>query len=413
MFAKSLPFLFAALLFCASPRFTQAESFLLRSGGKIEGELLNPKRASADPYLVKIPSGLKLSLARETVAKVVVQREIVLEYERLLPKVPDTAEGHWKMAEWCREAGLRSQREEQLRQVLVHDTENEAAHVALGHLKLGGKWQSMEDYMTSLGYLKYEGVWRTQQDVELARSGDKSEDRSIAWRKQIRIWRSWIGKKREGEAYANIKAIRDPQAAGELIDLLQLKGQPRDLRMVAVDVLSELPGNPAEGTFIQLAMTDLDQGIRDACLDQLVRVQSKSAVHQYIGVLKSEKAMPTVINRAAGALGRLGDQIATLALIDALVTTHDVVVQPGSSSSGGLGPIASSFGSDAANPNSGGFSAGAPKPVKVKVESKNDAVLGALTALYPGTNFGFNKVAWKQWYAAKHTPRKIDLRRVD
>jgi len=398
------------LMLSASP--AGAESFLLKTGGQIDGELLNPKRNAADPYLVKTTTGMRVSLSRETVAKVVAVREAELEYERLLPKVAHTSAGHWEMAEWCREHGLRPQREQQLQLVLSLEPDHEQAHLALGHSRLGGKWQKMEDYMKAQGYLKHEGQWRTRQDVEIALAREEAEAEVIKWRKQIKnIWLGWIGKKREAEALTNLRQIRDPHAAPTLIEVLEQKGTSRELKMLVIDVLSELKGNPAEGTFVKLFMTDSDQGVRDACLDHLVRTKSKWAVHQFMAVIKDKKSMPTAINQAAVGLGRLKDPIATPALIDVLETTHEVLVTPGQSPQG-LGPLSSSFGSDPSNPASGGFSAGAAKPVKKKVTVTNDQVLAALTTLHPGVNFRFNEDAWRDWYMETHEPAKVNLRRA-
>jgi hypothetical protein len=318
------------------------------------------------------------------------------------------------MAEWCKEVGLRGPRERHLQEVILREPGHEAAHQALGHQRFDGKWQTPEAHMASQGYVKYHGAWRTKQDITLAKANEAVESKVIEWRQQIRIWRSWIGRKREQEGYANLRAIRDPNAAPTLIDLLDEKKQPRDLRALAVDVLAELPGHPGEQTLIKLAIFDADESIRDACLDHLVRHQSKSAVMQYIALLKHEQNL--VVQRAAAALGRLNDPLAATALMEALVTIHEILISPGNGGQGGLGPIASTFGnspSGGINPSGGGFSAGSAKPVKKKVPINNDAALKALTTLYPGTNFAFDKVAWKQWYVEKFEPPSVNLRRAE
>lgn len=399
---------------CAVEHQAAAESFLLKSGGRIEGDYLNPKRNASEPYLIRTAEGVRLSLAKELVAKVVVKTDVEREYERLRPKVAETAAAHWEMAQWCREAGLRAQREFHLQKVIEHDPDHEMAHLALGHQRFGGKWHNPDEYMKSQGYLKHQGVWRTRQDVEIALAREELDEAVIEWRQRIRIWRSWLGKKRDAEAVANFKGIEDPLAAPVLIDILDQKNASRELRLLAIEVLAGLPNHPGEGAFIKHAMIDGDKGIRDACLDELIRMESKSAVHQCLALIKDEKATPTVIHRAATALGRLGDKIATATLIDSLVTIHETVEVPGGQTSGGgLGPISSSFGSDPANPASGGFSAGAPKPVKVKREFQSDAVLTALTTLHPGVNFGFNETAWKKWYVQTHEPPQVNLRRSE
>jgi hypothetical protein len=178
------------------------------------------------------------------------------------------------------------------------------------------------------------------------------------------------------------------------------------MRLLLIDVLADLKGNPAEGAFVKLAVADTDQQVRDACLDQLVRTRSKRAVHAYIGVIKSEKSLPPVINRAGVALGRLKDEIATPALIDALMTTHEFVEVPQQPAGT---TINNSFSSD----GSGGGTFGSPKPVKVKRTFQNEQVLSALNNLHPGVSFGFNEDAWRAWYEEKNEPPKVNLRRVE
>ena len=106
-----------------------------------------------------------------------------------------------------------------------------------------------------------------------------------------------------------------------------------------------------------------------------------------------------VINRAAVALGRLGDASVTPALIDSLTTRHKQTV----SSGGGMTP---SFSSDG---GAGLSMGGSPKVLSAGLQ--NSSVLAALASLHPGVGFGYDKLAWKRWYAETQTPRVVDLRR--
>lgn len=386
------------------------ESFMLKSGGQLDGELLNPKRDSTEPYQIKTVDGIRLSLARESVTRVVMKKDVEREYEKILPTMPDSADAHIKMADWCRVAGLRNQREHHLQQVLRLDSEHEDARRALGYVMLDGKWQKNDDYQQSLGYQRYQGQWRTKQEIEIVRAKEETEAAVIEWRRTMKMWRGWIGKKRDAEAFANFRAVRDPRAAPAFVEILVDKDMPQELRGLAAEVLAQLPGNPGESALVKLALEDPNDRIRDTCLDQLVRLNSRAAVFQCIAILKNEKSTNVMINRAGQALGRLENPVATPALIDTLVTTHEITVVPGSSSSGGLGQIAPSFGGGT-DGGGGGLSAGGGKPVKQKIQVKNDSVLSALVALNPGVNFAFDTIQWKRWYAQKQEPGKVNLRR--
>ena len=105
-----------------------------------------------------------------------------------------------------------------------------------------------------------------------------------------------------------------------------------------------------------------------------------------------------MVHRAAIALTYLKDPMATRPLIDALITEHKRVV-------GGDGRISPTF----SNQGSGLSMGGGPKVVKEKV--RNEPVLGALNALYPGVNLQYDQAAWRRWYAEQSTPRQISLRR--
>ena len=53
--------------------------------------------------------------------------------KRLCRTVPNTVEGHWDMAERCRKAGLKTQRDTHLQKVLELDP---------NHRRHGGDWAS-------------------------------------------------------------------------------------------------------------------------------------------------------------------------------------------------------------------------------------------------------------------------------
>src|SRR5205085_11181716 len=83
-----------------------AEVFILKSGGRIEGEYLNPTRQRGEPFQLRTEEGVRLLLADNTVARVIVKTDLDKQYEALAAKAENSVEGQWNMAEWCKEAGL-------------------------------------------------------------------------------------------------------------------------------------------------------------------------------------------------------------------------------------------------------------------------------------------------------------------
>src|SRR2546421_8617420 len=108
------------LVSCAAPQ-ARAEIVLLKSGARVEGEILNPKRERDDLLEVQPLEGLKLTLAAGQVKGILVQSKVLKDYEAAAAKLADTPEAHLAMAQWCLDAGLTEQRKFHLSQVLRHD----------------------------------------------------------------------------------------------------------------------------------------------------------------------------------------------------------------------------------------------------------------------------------------------------
>jgi hypothetical protein len=64
----------------------------------------------------------------------------VQEYLRRRSKTPDTADGHWKLALWCEQNGLKEQASALFHEVLRLDPTRDAARRRLGFKKTGGRW---------------------------------------------------------------------------------------------------------------------------------------------------------------------------------------------------------------------------------------------------------------------------------
>lgn len=377
----------------------QADVFVLNQGGRIEGVWLNPDESPRLSYQVEMPFGGRLTLQSAQVERVTVKSEAERKYEAFLPKVPDTAEGHWDAAQRCIKAGLEAQRDFHLEQVLRLDPNHAEARKLLGYHQSNGHWVRQQDVMTQRGYIRQGGNWKLPQEIELEKSAGGREQATGEYRKKLKLWAEWIAKARgkQAEGEAAIRAIKDPEASEALLEMLLDQKQPRPLRLLYLEVLSQMPNNASEVACSRIAIEDPDATLRDHCLDYLTDRHSQYALKYFVSMLKNEQN--ATVHRAAFALAKLKDPAATMPLIDALITEHKEVV-----GGGGINPSFSNQG--------GGLSmGGSPKVVKRKVQ--NDPVLGALTVLYPGVNFQFDQQAWRRWYSEQFTPKQVNLRRGD
>ena len=395
----------AAILMVVGP--SQAAVFLLVSGGQIEGEWLNRNEKQRQTYVVRMDSGGVITLGNAQVDEVLEKSEDLAWYEQELPKIQQTIEGHWGMAEKCRERRLKEQREHHLEEILKLDPEHERARHGLGYSRVDDRWVKTDEWKTNQGYIRYRGDWRIPQDVMLEKAAEEADKRERDWKKQVTTWRTWITRPRgkEQDAIDAIRAIDDPNAAAALAVILKDEKEQRNLRMLVIEAMGGLESPVAVGAFIERAMKDPDPNVRDACLDQLVHFGTARAVQAFQKLL--EASDNKIVNRAAFCLGSLGQPEATLALINSLVTEHRFLVQ----TSGAPGRMNVGFGD---GPGGGGNNfgvGGRPKLVKPKLQ--NESVLNALVALNPGVHFGYNIEAWKAWYVDQHQPLPGDLRRDD
>ena len=77
---------------------SRADEFVLRSGGTISGELLNPAEEPRETYVVATATGGKIVLGKDQVVEVRRKSEAELLYEKWLPGCPrpPRATGKWR-----------------------------------------------------------------------------------------------------------------------------------------------------------------------------------------------------------------------------------------------------------------------------------------------------------------------------
>ncbi len=78
----------------------RGDVFVLKSGGRIEGELIGGERSRSSQYRVKTAVGGDVTLERSQVARIERRTSREREYERIRPTHSDTVDEHWALAEW-------------------------------------------------------------------------------------------------------------------------------------------------------------------------------------------------------------------------------------------------------------------------------------------------------------------------
>jgi hypothetical protein len=370
----------------------RAEVFLLHHGGQIEGQWINRQDAKPDTYEIDMLSGGHITLSAALVEKVVVQSDVLQRYQELLPRVPNTVEGHLDMAERCRKAGLKEQREFHLQKVLELDPNQAEARRGLGYSQVDGKWVRADEWFQNQGYVRHEGGWRLPQEVEIDTRQDRRVVEEKDWRKKLQVWRNAIVRNRNDsrDAVAKLRDVKDPLAIAGLSEMLADPEEPKQLKLLYIDVLSQFSSPSAVAALLKRVMTDPDLEVRERSIDAAKLHGNQQALVILSRLLKDKDNK--VVNEAGWALGRLGDPAAVPALIEAVVTKHRYRVQMG----GGPGGVSGGF-----SPQGGGGLQAGGKTVLIEKELQNRQVLTALTSLVPaGVNFAYDKAAWKNWLAS-------------
>ncbi len=374
-----------------------AEVLVLKSGGKIHGDWLNPDQSPRKSYLFRVAAGGQLTIAGEQVDRVLQLTLAEQRYAKFLPNMPDTIEGQWKMAQWCKKNGLEKQRQTHLEAILKADPEHVEARRGLGFSRRDDRWIKTDEYMREQGFVRYRGSWRLPLDVQREQQKKSVEEVEKKWRHDLKIWRGQIGKRRGAGALERISSVRDPFAAPAMAYLLDNESNPQ-LKEAYIGALATMNSSVATSALVKHSLEQRDERIRDLCRDALKRRGGRASMHSFIKALSSSENYR--VNRAAAALASVGDRNAVLPLIDALVTTHKYKV------GGGGAGMTTSFGNGGS-----GLSTGGNKPKIVTQLYQNRAVLAALVVLTDGANLGYDKAAWRRWYTRSTAPAGLTLRR--
>ena len=396
----------AALLTGAVAAPAGADIFVLANRGEVHGQLVNRDESPRKTYVIKTTSGGQVTLDAKQVVQVQPQSAAEMKYDRYLVDCPNTAEGHWIMAEWCRKNHLYPQRETHLKRIIDIDPEHAQARRGLGYSQIGGRWVTQEQVMLENGYVKSKfapGKWVLPQEEALLEQRDKVTRARLGWNAKLKQWSGWLSTDKASEAVASIKAISDPFAVPALAKYLGTE-QRRPVRMLYLGALSRINEPPALDVLVGVSLNDTDDEVRLSALEAVVTQQYEPAVAHYVQALKAQDNV--VVNRAAVALGELGNRTAVGPLIDALVTTHKFKIQKGQP-----GQTAAAFGNGPGIGGGGGFTFGGSSTKIIEQQLKNPAVLQALVKLTEGTSFNYDTKAWKNWFVAQRKPATLDARR--
>ena len=375
-----------------SGNLCRGDTFVLNSGGRIEGQWLNRDEQPPKEYLVLTPSGLKASLQVTQVREVVRASSDRSDYAQRALAAPDTPEGQWQLAEWCRQQLLFDERRSHLKRVIALDPNHSYARRALGFQFLDGEWITQADFRRQEGYELYKGKWRTPQEIEILEEQARLDQAHKDWLKKLRRYRAELDDPARARlGMESLTGVKDPIAVRPIV-FLMTRERSRRVKMLYADVLAGIDSADAVGALVERVLYDPDEEMFHYCLARLIDRRPPRLADPLITALKNKNN--ATVNRAAAALGRIGDSEAIGPLIDALVTTHTHYI-PGRNPDS----TTATFSGGQHSVSQGG------SPQIIFRHIRNQPVLDALNKL-TRTNFEFDQQGWRYWHAQEKKARE-------
>ncbi|MGC4006378.1 MAG: hypothetical protein QM811_25945 [Pirellulales bacterium] len=369
--------------------FVRADHFILTNDGRVTGELVVDPNIPKTQIKVRTRSGGEILLDKAQIKEMIGVTKDEEEYDVIRGAAPDTVEGQWKLAEWCRQHSMTKQRNLHLERLLQLDPNHKEARVALNYRQVNGRWVRREDEMLEKGYVLHKGQWKLPQEVELLEQKSASEAKEREWYGKLnRLRADFVNgtPAKSQAAWETLITLDDPHAVPAILKAMPNEQSTKMLRAY-ITALGRMRSGAAFKTLVDLTMGA--GGARDEyqelALEQLQKAKSSEAVSLIAAELKSKDNKR--VNRAGHALGQLGDPIVIPALIDTIVTKHKFILQQG-----GNGSMSATFGS-----GGGGLGVGGKTQV-IEQTMENYEVLTALEKLSGQAGLGYNQAAWTNWY---------------
>jgi hypothetical protein len=156
---------------CGDVPLTAADDVHLDNGEVIEGRATR----TGDKVTIELESG-QISLSAESVKRVEKRESRVERYEKAYQKLsPNAVAERMKLADYCRDHGMRERERALLQQVIEREPNHEQARTRLGYVKTPEGWVTSAEHMRARGHVQRDGQWLSREQAqELDRRQDQA-----------------------------------------------------------------------------------------------------------------------------------------------------------------------------------------------------------------------------------------------
>lgn len=210
------------------------------------------------------------------------------EYNARRAATPDTARGHWDLAAWCDDQGLKP--------------EAEAHYTAVTRLA-----PDRAEAWKRLGYVKFGARWVTPEGLAAEKAERKAQTEATArWTPRLESIKRRLGDKARSEgALRELEAIGDPRAIPAIGRVFAAEGP--EMQKIAVQLLGQIDSPAAAAPLVMLAIVAKDAEVRRAAGETLVRRDRRESLGLLTSLVRTPVRYEVVEDQGVG--GRKAIQV--------------------------------------------------------------------------------------------------------
>ncbi len=191
------------------------------------------------------------------------------EYRERRRATPETPDGHWDLARWCEDRGLRDEAKAHLAAVVRLDPGRKAAWRRLGCVEYHGRWMPPEEAESA----RVEALARRKADP--------------IWRRRLETWKDRLGRGILREATEReLAAVTDPLAIPAVWRSLALGDAADQAR--AVQIFGQIDAPAASRALAAMAVLAPSDEARRAATESLVHRDPREAIQPLIDLLSDQ-----------------------------------------------------------------------------------------------------------------------------
>jgi len=244
------------------------------------------------------------------------------EYHDRLIAMENTAAAQADLARWCEKAGLDDRARVHWQEVLFREENHKEARAALGYVWRNMQWTRAADLPSPAAILSA---------AALSRSADLSRRQEIA--REVRaIALGYLGTadpamRQEGRR--RLLALAEPEAVDPIVRILGTGDET--MRSLACEALGRIPGDEAAKALVRFVLGDEPEPVYRAAVAALAARRDRAALQPLVNALNGS---PKALEKAAFALGEIGDLAAAPALVGQLQRPETRILKAPASSAG-------------------------------------------------------------------------------